>query len=82
MSEKLLRWMADHDCVLHLVDNPHTRRIFIDIRTELHNGLPSFYAGCKLSPLELDRPNALLEAVERLVEHMERAINAERQRTS
>jgi hypothetical protein len=65
--------MADHDCSLHLVDDPHTRRVHIEIRTELHNGFPSLYAGCKLSSLELDQPNALLDAVERLVEQIERA---------
>lgn len=78
MGEKLLRWLAEHDCALYLHNNPDTRSTVVEIRTNAssYSQLPSLYAGSKLSSTGLNNPNAILDTIERLVEQIERASNA------
>jgi hypothetical protein len=81
MGDNLLRWFANHNATLSFITEPHNRCIHITVRGSYGKQTPDLYAGCKLTTIESDQPSGILDAVERLVEQIERVANAERQRT-
>ncbi len=77
MGDKLLRWLVEHNATISFHNAEEFHWTAIDVRIGISTVTPPLYAGCRLKEHELAKPKALLDAVERLVEQIERQLRSD-----